>query len=225
MHAGRRAFILGNGPSLKISDLDRLRGEITFAANRIFLAYDQTLWRPTYWSCSDLLVAQNNLETIRTLDHVKFVGFNVLECLGGLPYSYTVGRPKSGSPVSNMDLAEGVHPGASVVIFMLKLAFWMGVKVVYLLGLDFHFTVPEGASTQEVVQNNAVVVGQGEINHFHPNYRPAGEKWTMPLLDKQFQEFSLMRWRYEADGRVIYNASRQTRLSAIERVDLDEVLT
>ena len=35
---GERCFVIGNGPSLGVSDLDRLRGETTFAAKKI--------WRP-----------------------------------------------------------------------------------------------------------------------------------------------------------------------------------
>ncbi len=34
-HEGERCSVIGNGPSLRTSALDRLRGESTFAANRI----------------------------------------------------------------------------------------------------------------------------------------------------------------------------------------------
>ena len=34
-YPGQRCFILGNGPSLTINDLNWLKGEITFASNRI----------------------------------------------------------------------------------------------------------------------------------------------------------------------------------------------
>ena len=54
-HQGKRAFIIGNGSSLRISDLDRLTGEITFACNKIYLAFDQTQWRPTYYVAGDRL--------------------------------------------------------------------------------------------------------------------------------------------------------------------------
>ena len=37
-HRGRRAVIVGNGPSLNVADLERLKDEITFASNKIYLA-------------------------------------------------------------------------------------------------------------------------------------------------------------------------------------------
>jgi len=48
-----RAFIIGNGPSLKAEQLDRLINEVTFGVNRIHLIYDQTKWRPTNWIIMD----------------------------------------------------------------------------------------------------------------------------------------------------------------------------
>ena len=48
-----RAFVIGNGPSLKAEHLDRLRNEVTFGVNRIHLIYPQTSWRPTSWVIMD----------------------------------------------------------------------------------------------------------------------------------------------------------------------------
>ena len=42
IHKGRRAFIIGNGPSLKQTDLSKLRDEITFCINRFYLAFPRT---------------------------------------------------------------------------------------------------------------------------------------------------------------------------------------
>ncbi|HQL39176.1 MAG TPA: hypothetical protein PKV95_06830, partial [Anaerolineaceae bacterium] len=40
-HAGKRCFIIGNGPSLRQTDLAKLRGEMTFGLNRIYLAFPE----------------------------------------------------------------------------------------------------------------------------------------------------------------------------------------
>ena len=44
---GKRCFVIGNGPSLKVSDLERIKNEDCFAANRIFKIFPNTTWRPT----------------------------------------------------------------------------------------------------------------------------------------------------------------------------------
>jgi len=48
-----RAFIVGNGKSLKVDQLDKLIPEKSFGVNRIHLIYDQTEWRPDYWMFMD----------------------------------------------------------------------------------------------------------------------------------------------------------------------------
>ena len=50
----RRAFFIGNGPSLRGVDLTRLEGELTFACNRIHLHPSwQAGWRPTHYLLTD----------------------------------------------------------------------------------------------------------------------------------------------------------------------------
>ncbi|MGH7214847.1 MAG: hypothetical protein ACREIT_08790, partial [Tepidisphaeraceae bacterium] len=51
-HCGRRAFLVGNGPSLIRTPLDLLAGEYTFAMNRIALIYEKTIWRPSFFVCT-----------------------------------------------------------------------------------------------------------------------------------------------------------------------------
>ena len=48
IHKGKRCFIIGNGPSLQMSDLEILykNKEICFGVNRIFLGFKDTEWRP-----------------------------------------------------------------------------------------------------------------------------------------------------------------------------------
>ena len=65
-HAGKRVVVMGNGPSLSRIDFDDLKGEITFASNKIFLAFDKTDWRPTYYSVEDDLVIIQNIGKLRS---------------------------------------------------------------------------------------------------------------------------------------------------------------
>lgn len=49
-----RAFIIGNGVSLRETPLHLLNGETTFAMNRIHKIYPDTSWRPTYYLLTDI---------------------------------------------------------------------------------------------------------------------------------------------------------------------------
>jgi hypothetical protein len=64
---------------------------------------------------------------------------------------------------------------------------------------------------------------EGEVNHFHADYRKPGETWIMPRLDRQRAEFVIAREFLEARGVKILNASRFTKLDVWERVDFDSL--
>lgn len=44
-----RAFVVGNGPSLAVTPLDKLAGDVSFGVNGIRRIYKSTGWRPTYY--------------------------------------------------------------------------------------------------------------------------------------------------------------------------------
>lgn len=229
-HRGRRAFVLGNGPSLKVADLDLLQDEITFASNKIYLAFEQTPWRPTYFSVIDVLVARNNRDLIRHLDLDHLHSVKVQPALGKaddflyfdtLPQLPVVGP----HPGFSRDLRAGFFGGRTVIYLQLQLAFFMGIREVYLLGVDFSFDVPKGSVTGQTSElGEAVIASQGEVNHFHPDYRKPGETWTMPKLDDQKRAFRCAREAFEGAGGKLINASRKTALDVLPVADLDEVL-
>jgi len=39
-YCGERCFIMGNGPSLRDTDISKLKGEYTFGMNRVYLAFE-----------------------------------------------------------------------------------------------------------------------------------------------------------------------------------------
>ena len=53
IHRGRQAFLIGNGPSVRIEDLEKFKDQLTFCFNRFYLAYDRMDFRPTYTLAAD----------------------------------------------------------------------------------------------------------------------------------------------------------------------------
>jgi len=224
VHKGRRAFLLGNGPSLRVADLERLKGEVSFASNKIFLAFDQTDWRPTYLTVCDVLVAENNRERLAALDDATRVfGSSVAKTFENRAEDIAFVNPPTPEGEAEWNPVKGFRSGHSVVNLDIKLAYWMGCDPLYVIGLDFHFEIPD-TPTGEVRHGNQVIVSQGERNHFHSEYRAQGETWTVPKLDCQTEEFLRARRFLESRGRRICNASRSTRLEAWPRVDFDALL-
>jgi hypothetical protein len=246
IHKGRRAFVLGNGPSLRVADLDRLKGEICFAANKIYLAFDETQWRPSYYFVADLLVARNNADMIHSLPLRKFYARGMSKYLNadssttwfeedpgnsghvdGNP-AFPGMRSRSGDRVGyfSRNPLVAVYGGGTVIIPMLQIAHYMGISEVYIIGLDFSFKVPDRrVATGEAGGYGQALEAAGEVNHFHPNYRQVGEVWAIPRLDIQEFAFKGARAAFEDDGRRIFNASRQSKLEVFERANLDDVLS
>jgi hypothetical protein len=105
------------------------------------------------------------------------------------------------------------------------MAYYMGIKEVILLGLDYDFSVPEKKVTTREQGYEVALESQGERNHFHPDYRKPGEIWAVPRLDLQFQAFELARVTFEQAGRRVINASRRTKLEVFPKAPLESFLT
>jgi len=114
-----RAFVVGNGHSLKEMDLDLLIGEVTFAMNRIDLIYEPapdygirgTAWRPTYYLFIEWLAADNPKRNDR---HPNDDAPKYIDPSDGLP------RRVFGNPFRDFVLPYHVVPGVERCIFRLS---------------------------------------------------------------------------------------------------------
>lgn len=226
LFSGRRAFLIGNGPSLKMSDLEALKDEITFGSNKIFLAYEATTWRPDVYCMCDEIVARNNREQVLGLPHIKVFADSVRKYFWDDPGACFVNPKQSRddqSDVIGWDLIRGANAGHSVLNLSIKVAYWMGIREIYIIGADHHFVVPD-TKTGERIMENEVIVSIGERNHFHSAYRRIGETWTVPKLAEIEADFLESKKIFENAGGRIFNASRLTKLEVFERVNFESVL-
>jgi GT2 family glycosyltransferase len=221
-HLGQRCFVLGNGPSLRVADLERMAHEVTFASNKIYLCFGETTWRPTFYSVEDLLVAENCRSEIAAIDRVtKIFPHHMLKFLPRQPnHHYARWLPPKDNRSSyrefSCDLTKGICWGSTVTYSMLQMAVHMGFKDIYLLGVDHSYVEPPE-------KDGNALISSGEINHFHPDYRQAGERWHLPVLDRLETSYQFAQDFCQSIGVNIYNASRETKLDAFPRVDFDDL--
>lgn len=221
IHKNKRAFILGNGPSLCVEDLNKIKDEITFAANKIYLAFDETSFRPKYYFVEDLLVYEQNIKEISNIKQMKFfptVAFKNAKVKNGIYYKLVYENYYPSFPNISNDISKEVFWGATVIYSMIQFAIYMGIKELYLIGLDFNFIVPQGQ------ENFKEIISNGEINHFHKDYRKEGEKWNHPKLEEQYNTFLKVREYCEKNEIKIYNTSRSTKLDIFELKILDKII-
>ena len=69
-HMGEICFVIGNGPSLKARDLDKLKekGIFCFASKGIYNIFEETQWRPDIWGVSDLDYIAIKKEKLKEID-------------------------------------------------------------------------------------------------------------------------------------------------------------
>ena len=68
IHYGKRCFIVGNGPSLKVEDLEKIQNEICFGTHRIYQIFDKTYWRPMYYCAQDYKLIQESCKEISNIN-------------------------------------------------------------------------------------------------------------------------------------------------------------
>ena len=223
IHRGERCFIIGNGPSLTIHDLELLSNEITFAANGIFRMFEDTQWRPTYYIVSDSDVAATNIEGISKVKcRQKFIEMRsmayrdqIKECVFICTDPTFIVNIYNINPHIQEDITKYLSNGGSVMFTIIQLALYMGFTEMYLIGQDFsmpyykdRFGLPHKTET--------TVTHAGKIN--------APFKRIYLYRDTMLNAFTTSRQYCEAHGVKIINASRGGKLEVFEREKLESVL-
>lgn len=217
LHRGRRCVIMGNGPSLRSTDLSLLKGEYTFGLNKIFLLMPEMGWAPTFYCAVNPLVIEQSREEIIGSAMVKFIGH---EGRRHIPEREDVVFLKSDrrTPGFAATLDEPMWQGYTVTYCALQLAYIMGFETVVLVGID-HYYRCEGDPNKEVRADGV------DVNHFHPEYFSGGQSWNLPDLDMSEKAYAMAREAFEKDGRRVLNATPGTRLDVFEKVDLGKALS
>ena len=231
---GDRAFIVGLGPSLQAPDLERFKDLPSLSCNKCFLAFGETAWRPDIYHVAGINPALNNRSEILNTDfgprcipvHTRVVKPVLKAQTGALFHDYrgSMQKRRFGEPAYlRKNIAEGLFKGGrTAIIALIQIAYAIGYNEVILIGVDFNYAIPLPSAGKTNVPPGTVV-SNGESQHFHKDYFKSGDRWAIPKLDEQRIAFQYCREAYERTGRRLLNASRNTKLDVIERVDFDSL--
>ncbi len=212
IHCGRRCFIIGNGPSLKQTDLAKLKGEFTFGMNRIYLLFPELGFTTTFFvSINDLVIEQCAGE-IAALPTPKFIAWHSNRHFqrfpGDMVFLYTTYTGRQFA----YDMTRRVWEGATVTNVALQLAFYMGFEKVILIGVDHNFTSKGDA-------NKTVVSTGDDPNHFSANYFGKGFRWQLPDLETSELAYTMAREAYRKAGREVLDATVDGKLAVFPKAD------
>ena len=212
LHAGKRAFIIGNGPSLKLTNLSRLRNEFTFGLNRIYLMFPELGFHTTYFVTVNDLVIEQCRDDIISLPMPKFLSWRTHGLFPAGPAPATFLYTTYDNPAFARDVRWRVWESATVTYVALQLAFHMGFQQVVLIGVDHSSAVPGKANT--------TIVSQGDDpNHFNPAYFGKGFRWQLPDFGTSEIGYRLAHDAYKKAGRQVMDATIGGKLTIFPKVD------
>jgi hypothetical protein len=221
-HQGERCFIIGNGPSLRQTDLSKLRGEFTFGLNRIYLVFPELgFTTSSLVVVNELVIAQSGAEmlalnlpkffTWRARQHTpKGRSFRQDTSVMYLDTDFTGPENFSG------EATHRLFEGNTVTYAAMQLAFFMGFQEAILVGVDHNY-VTQGKP------NQAVISPGDDPNHFAPNYFGKGYKWQLPDLEGNERAYRLAKQAYEAAGRRLVDATVGGKLTVFPKVAYDSL--
>jgi hypothetical protein len=228
-YRGRRAFILGTGPSLQQQDLSKLGGELTFAVNSFWKHPVMAAWQPTFYCLSDPVFfdsdpdRRSQLNDLMNVSHRSTFFFPAV-----ISRQWREQNASSDDATHYVSFAGWIHnrdfewpalhksiPSSFIVVQLaLMVAMYMGCNPIYLLGCDHDFAGDKG-----------------RIPHFHQ-----GPVLDASLAGKQHPlsfvyEYSHSIWKgYErllrmanSRGVSIFNATAGGMLDVFDRADYDSL--
>lgn len=216
IHRGMRCFVIGNGPSLRQTDLNLLRSEFTFGLNRIYLLFPELGFTTTYLVSVNELILEQCAAEMKSLKMPRFVTWRARRWFtdGAKPHDGTIfldtdyTGPENFSP----DAAGRIFEGFTVTYVALQLAFFMGFDEAILIGVDHNFTT-KGTPNTTITSNG------DDPNHFAPGYFGKGFRWQLPDLEGSERAYRMARKAYSEAGRRIVDATVGGKLTVFPKVD------
>lgn len=224
-YAGKRCFVVCNGPSLKAEDLTKIyeAGDISVAMNFIANIYPQTPWRPEVLVCTDGCVFSDKGKQLVRHCEAGMKVFQFKDYLRSLSYrGNKVFMNLYGSedlldnPKFSEELDKVIWSIGTTTYECIEWARWMGCKKIYILGCDMSYAVNAN-------RDGSIYYNETGANHFYAqnkdvvsNVKPV-QTWRQKLAFQAADDYS------RNHGFRIYNATRGGFLEELERVDFDSL--
>ncbi len=217
-YQNQRCVIIGNGPSLNKMDLSFLRNEYTFGMNKIYLGFDRFDFYPSFYVAVNQLVLEQSCKEIENLKCPKFLSHHGIPYFNDDFYKRTdtmfiqsiIDEKFSNNPLN------GLWEGCTVTFVAMQLAYFMGFKEVYLIGVDHNFKA-------EGKPHEAVTATGDDINHFDTSYFGKGLSWHLPDLENSERAYSLAKEAFSADNRKIIDITFEGKLKVFPKMDYRDI--
>lgn len=217
-HKGERCFIVGNGPSLTVEQLDKIKFDDSFGANRVYKMFDKTDWRPNYYVIQDRYDCTAGIYENLKVDNLfvsdlywKEHGMN-----NDVAICYHVKRNLRQGQILNFseDISKEVQDALTVTYTMIQLAVYLGYKQIYLIGMDHTYSNVTN-DKGEIVQKNCV-----RDHAFDDKDTPHKVVANISYMEDAYRA---ARYYCEKNNIEIYNATIGGALEIFDRRDFNSL--
>lgn len=230
-YKGQQCFIIGNGPSLSVEDLDLIKGKISFACNKIGEIYQKTTWRPDFYFCTDELAyasrvsefAKNQQWVFMSTDFIPYISeFKNNMIFFPLFSRYCI------TPEFSLNPLRGIYAADTVLYIASQFAIYMGFKELVLLGVDSDFKMT-------YTEDGRKVLGLKNA-HFYKDDEKDLEAWENLNAWMDFSDtlhsgiyniqdgWKMLQYQSEQLDFSVINATRGGVLEVFPRKDLENII-
>ena len=233
-HAGKRCFVIGNGPSLTRQDIMPLANEITFVVGGFWKHPIVERWQPTYYCFADPIFFDGTESTqiffrqlstrihkttfILPLSAARMVQNHRLvpdECAHYVAFGDSLSQGDFGT----VNLTEKIPGVQNVCQLAMLAAIYMGCTPIYLLGLDHDWLTHRGADRHFY---------SGATLEKHPQVLSTLEEYPyihfMKSQVELWQGYETLLGVTKERGLKIFNATAGGFLDVFPRVNFEEIL-
>jgi len=239
-HTGDRVFLIANGPSLKYTNLNLIKDEISIAMNKVSLIWaENEEWRPTYylfsstnvrspiWGQSWINSVREAAQEERTTSFIAKQFKQWIDPQDTIPQinwfkSLSENKPDmSGNILESCfsrNINERIDKSGTSMNLALQLAYHMNFKEIVILGSDLGF-VPDDGSTSDP-------------NHFDESYRAEIAGYKIKKINNQMRNVHSLAYKNFLERNKnnpyketkIYNASLKTYLDVYPVIDYENYI-
>lgn len=217
IHEGQDCFIIGNGPSLNRMNLSLLNEYYLFGLNKIHLIFEKHKLNLSYHAIANPLVIEQMTHELES---------DVFGCPSFLTYRSSKQYQYSNSRIHRLftdnrwsfyhTIEKPISEGYTVTYVAMQLAFYMGFKNVFLVGVDHNFKQSGKANEKQHHEGD-------DVNHFHPDYFK-GMNWHLADLEGNEASYAMAKHQYHEAGREIYDGTVDGKLTIFRKISFEQAL-
>lgn len=231
-YEGERVFLIGNGPSLNETALYMLKDEYTMCFNRFNVMFERINWLPSFYACTDDLVAHNISSDINNeiVPKVQYAFFPLIHNRGTDFRNFINDKenilwlcPKSDDNKINLPIST---TGPTVAYPALDILIYLGFSEIYIIGMDMNYQIHNTAKELSGLEIEAQ--DDDDPNHFDPRYFGKGKQYHQPVQKTVDNILNAMVTANKKACRTktsIYNATYGGKVEAFKRVNFDSLFS